>query len=111
PFTWSLPADGLPPGLNLSSAGVISGNPTTPGTFTFNVMVTDSKQKSDTESFTITVVPPPSITTASLDPGEVAVLYSLPLAATGGTTPLTWSWAAVSGSSLPAGLNLAAATG
>ena len=41
--TWSLPSGVLPTGLSLSGAGVISGiTPTTGGTFTFTVKVTDS---------------------------------------------------------------------
>jgi hypothetical protein len=39
-YTWS--ASGLPAGLTLSTAGVISGKPGLPGNFNVNVMVTDS---------------------------------------------------------------------
>ena len=43
PYTWSLVSGNLPAGLNpLSSSGVISGTPTTPGTSTFIVQVQDS---------------------------------------------------------------------
>ena len=44
PYTWSLvPGQGtLPPGLNLSTGGVISGNPTTAGPYNFTVRVTDN---------------------------------------------------------------------
>ncbi len=49
-----------------------------------------------------------SVTTTSLPTAEVGVTYSGPLAATGGTTPDTWS--VVSGA-LPNGLQLDAATG
>ena len=57
--TWSLaPGSGpLPTGLNLSSAGVISGTPTAPGTFSFVVQVTDSGSPAQLASkpFTLTV--------------------------------------------------------
>lgn len=44
PFTFSyvtLPGQQLPPGLNLSSAGVLSGTPNTPGNYVFTVRVVD----------------------------------------------------------------------
>jgi len=50
----------------------------------------------------------PTITTASLPNGQVASAYNQTLAATGGTTPYTWS---VQTGSLPAGLSLSASTG
>src|ERR1700759_1516391 len=51
----------------------------------------------------------PTIPTASpLPSGQVATAYSVTLAATGGTTPYTWS---ISAGSLPAGLGLNASTG
>jgi len=52
--------------------------------------------------------PPVAITTTSLDDGTVGTSYSQTLAATGGSTPYTWS--VISGS-LPAGLSLNASTG
>jgi hypothetical protein len=42
PYTWSLSSGTLPAGLTLSAAGVISGTPTTPGTYTITVKVTDA---------------------------------------------------------------------
>lgn len=41
PYTWSV-VSGLPPGLNLSSAGVLSGTPSSGGTFNLTVKVTDA---------------------------------------------------------------------
>jgi len=43
PFEWSVKAGSLPPGLNLTSAGVISGVPESAGTFEFTVEVKDSE--------------------------------------------------------------------
>jgi hypothetical protein len=37
PGTWSIVAGQLPPGVNLSPAGLFSGVPTTPGTYNFTV--------------------------------------------------------------------------
>lgn len=43
-YTWSVAAgSALPPGLSLSAAGVLSGTPTTSGTWTFTVEVQDTK--------------------------------------------------------------------
>ncbi len=62
PYTWSITAGALPGGLTLNgTSGAIGGTPTTPGTFTFTVKVTDSSSpaKSATQSFVITVAPLP----------------------------------------------------
>jgi hypothetical protein len=42
PYTWSLQSGSLPPGLTLSSSGLISGTPTQAGAFNFSVHVVDS---------------------------------------------------------------------
>ncbi|MGN6531226.1 MAG: Ig-like domain repeat protein [Ginsengibacter sp.] len=52
--TWKInPADALPPGLVLSTAGCISGTPTAAGTYTFRVDVINSSGNGDEETFTI----------------------------------------------------------
>ena len=89
PYTWSVPSGTLPPGLSLSAAGVIAGSPTTAGTFSFTVKVTDSSSPAQTATaaFSIQISPakpPVSIITALLGPGTVGAAYSQTLAATGG---------------------------
>ncbi|MHB8680279.1 MAG: putative Ig domain-containing protein, partial [Rudaea sp.] len=42
PYTYAVTSGALPPGLTLSSAGVLSGTPTAGGTFNFTVTATDS---------------------------------------------------------------------
>jgi hypothetical protein len=42
PFTWTKTAGSLPTGLNMSTAGVISGTPTVAGAFNFTVQVSDN---------------------------------------------------------------------
>jgi hypothetical protein len=105
PYSWSLAFGALPPGLGLSSAGVISGMPTITGTWTFTVRVRDVFSQTAMKAFSITVqLPPPSITTDSpLPTGTATIFYSQTLAATGGAPPYTWL--VISGS-LPAGLTL-----
>ena len=59
-LTWALGnGSSLPAGLSLSSSGLISGTPTTPGTTTFTVKVTDSgtPQQTVSQTFTLTVNP------------------------------------------------------
>jgi subtilisin family serine protease len=115
PYTWSVSAGALPPGLTLFSTGELTGHPTSAGSFTFMARVDDagSPSQSDTQELTVTIdpepAPPPTITTTSLPDGAVGQPYSQTLAATSGTTPYTWSLEP--GGSLPAGLTLDSSTG
>jgi len=54
PFTWSATGS-LPPGLSMSTSGVIIGEPTARGTFNFTVKVTDSLGNTATQSLSIKV--------------------------------------------------------
>ncbi len=57
PYTWSIPSGQLPPGLTVDKrvpAG-LSGTPTTAGTFTFTVAVTDKTGTQTTEPGSITI--------------------------------------------------------
>lgn len=106
-WTWAAAAgSSLPGGLNLSSAGVISGAPTTAGTYSVVVTAQDTAGHTANATITITVDAGVSVTTASLPTGYSGSAYTqTTLAATGGAgSPYTWTWAAASGSSLPAGL-------
>jgi len=93
------------PGLTLSAAGVLAGNPTAAGSFPLTVRVQDGSGQSASANFTLTVSAALSITVTPLAPGFVGAAYSQTFAATGGTGTLTWSLAA---GSAP-GLNLSAA--
>jgi hypothetical protein len=108
PFTWSITAGSLPTGLNLNSAGTITGTPSAVGTFSFTVRVEDSLGLTDTQALSIKIVAKLVITTTTLPQGTVNTSYTTTLPATGGTTPYTWS--IVTGS-LPAGLSLNGSSG
>jgi len=59
PYTWSKISGNLPNGLSLnSSAGTISGTPTTQGIFNFTVQVKDNENNTATKSLSITINPP-----------------------------------------------------
>ena len=115
PYTWTLTsaANTFPGGLTISSAGTIAGTPTALGTFNFTAQVKDADGFAASANLSIKVTPAPVVvTTASLPNGVVnSANYSATLAATGGAPPLTWSWASQTGSTLPTGLALNAATG
>ncbi|MCA8914740.1 MAG: putative Ig domain-containing protein [Planctomycetes bacterium] len=58
-YTWSIPAVDLPPGLALNTnSGVLSGVPTTTGSYNFTVTVTDSNTNTAVQNYTITVSTP-----------------------------------------------------
>jgi Putative Ig domain len=115
PVTWSISVGSLPSWASLNtSTGAITGTPNATGTTSFTVKATDSTTptaQTATKSFSITVVNALSITTTSLPAGTVGSPYNTTVAATGGTTPYTWSWAAQAGSSLPPGLSINSSTG
>ena len=58
--TWSVSAGTLPAGLSLSSAGVLSGTPTTAATSSFTVQVTGGGTATKAFSLTINDVTPPA---------------------------------------------------
>ena len=105
PYTWSMTAGSLPPGLSLSSGGLISGTPTAYGTSSFTVQVTDAQMQIATANLSITIqqAPPLYITTCYLSDGTQGAPYSATLMATGGVLPYTWS---ITAGALPAGLLL-----
>ncbi len=74
PYSWAVRGSPtLPPGLSLSSSGVISGTPTTPGVYCFNVRVTDNSSDKDSQAFFIKVkedATGPDITVTSPNGGE-----------------------------------------
>src|ERR1700722_11020621 len=118
PYTWAL-ASGttLPSGLNLSSAGALSGTPATAGSYPVTFMVTDSFTTPDTAkaSFTLTIAsgggsgPPPTLTLGptTLPNATLNTPYSATLTASGGTAPYSFNLA--NGTTLPAGLTLSTA--
>ncbi|HTK75119.1 MAG TPA: putative Ig domain-containing protein, partial [Gemmataceae bacterium] len=109
PYSWSVTAGSLPPGLSFRPDGGIQGTPSGAGNFTFTATVTDAVGARATKDFTLTIAATLNITTVpQLPQGVPGSPYNATLAASGGTPPYQWSL--VSGA-LADGLRLDAATG
>jgi subtilisin family serine protease len=94
-YAWSLFSGTLPPGLSITQgtpSATLAGTPTTVGTYNFTLQVADGASNTDTQSYTVDVRSPVSVTTASLPNGTAGQAYSAGLSATGGTGTYTWSW-------------------
>ena len=112
PYTWAVAAGQLPPGLTLqTTAGPrdanneLAGTPTTAGTFTFTMRLTDYAGQQATQQFSLTVDPPLQISTTPLATGTVGVPYSRDLIAQGGAPPYSW-FVVTNINELPPGLTL-----
>ena len=88
PYTFSLLSGALPPGLTLSSAGVISGTPTANGVASFTVRAVDTLGNVGTRALTLSIgtvsltVNPPT-----LPPPITGQPYSQTVIGVGGTGP------------------------
>jgi sugar lactone lactonase YvrE len=102
---WSVISGALPPGVTLSSAGLLAGTPSAVGTYAFTVQATDGASFANLP-FTITVSVPSITTFSPLLQGTVGLAYSQTLSASGGALPYTWT---LTSGTLPAGLTLSAA--
>jgi hypothetical protein len=108
PVTWSV-ASGSVPGLSFDpSSLVLSGTPTTAGTFSLTIQAADSAGLTARRAISLTIAPAAlSITTGRAFPDVLLnSSFQQTLTATGGTPPYTWS-----ASGLPAGLTLNASQG
>jgi hypothetical protein len=113
PYAWALPpGSALPPGLQLSTSGLISGTPTAPGSYTVTVAVSDSTSPAAQATATyqnvvIAPPPPPVINPVNLLP--IATLESpyvgFTFGAVGRFVQTTWTETG----SLPTGMALSSA--
>ncbi|MEV6815697.1 Ig domain-containing protein, partial [Micromonospora sp. NPDC051296] len=109
PYTLSLRSGSLPVGMALSSAGVFSGTPTTPGSFTFGIRMTDAAGEFAEQSVTVVVVAPTITITsdAPTSPWYTGQPYPThEFTASGGTAPHRLS---LRSGSLPVGMALSSA--
>ncbi len=129
PYTWSITSGALPPKLTLDpQMGLISGTPTTAGTFNFTVQVMDSAGHTATANLAIViegvlvVTCNSCIATNVLPYGSVGVPYpAATLSASGGVGPYSWCVVETNengqpcdngaGGALPAGLTITTSNG
>jgi len=120
PYTWVLTAGQLPPGLTLQTDSCcgptdandeLAGTPTTVGTYTFTMRVSDYDGQQATQQFSLIIYAPLQVSTTTLPAGTAGVAYSRDLIAQGGVPPYTWSLITDNelGEALPPGLTLGAA--
>ena len=109
PYRYSLASGVLPPGMNLSADGDVSGTPTAAGEFNFTVMVADSANgtaSTATRDFSLKVaLPMVNIYTERLQPAAVGSNYLTTITTYGGQAPYTY---ALTAGILPTGLQLTA---
>ena len=113
PKAWSISQGALPPGLALgSSDGLISGTPTSAGSYSFTVLAVVDSKRSDTKALTIVVRDPLAI--SADEPfdaarhaarGEIGLAFRGALVVSGGSGTYTWSPAS---GTLPPGVTFAA---
>ena len=103
PYIWT--ASNLPAGLSINAlTGAITGTPTASGTPSVSITLTDAANGTDVNVYPLTINAVPSISSSSLPSGEKTTWYTATLFGAAGTTPYTWTSAA-----LPAGLTLTTA--
>ena len=109
PYTWTVSAGSLPPGLSLLSGtpvAVISGSPTQAGTYSFTLRVQDAAGVSDTKAYSMTIADNTvTIETKSpLQEGYVNSFYQAQTSAAGACNNFTWTLDSAS-PALPAGFS------
>lgn len=104
PYTFAVTAGSLPGGLSLATDGTLSGIPTAPGAFNFEVEATDGNGQTAARSYSLVVqVPPLTFASTPLPDGTVAFTYVQTLTASNGLPPYQF---AVTAGALPPGLSL-----
>ena len=110
PYTFAFAYGNLPTGISLdTTTGTISGTPTGIGSYTFAIGVQDNTSTGYSEKeYTIALLSPLQITTASLPASLQGSVYSATVTATGGKP--AYSFSLTNSTVLPTGLTLNNAT-
>ncbi|KRA95595.1 hypothetical protein ASD83_18260 [Devosia sp. Root685] len=108
PYSFSVSGT-LPPGITMGPTGLLSGTPSSPGSYTFSAIVADSTTGDGpylaSFPYTLVIAPPSLSLSPSLPNATVGQAYAETISATGGSAPYTFSLAS---GALPAGLSLGA---
>ncbi|MFU8871077.1 Ig domain-containing protein [Micromonospora sp. SL4-19] len=108
PYSVALRSGSLPVGMSLASVtGKLSGTPTTPGSYTFGIRMTDADGSFADQSVTVEVVAPKITITSGTPTSPVTAYEPYPthtFNASGGSAPYT---VALRSGSLPVGMALA----
>lgn len=110
PYSYEIVEGSLPDGITLVGAN-ITGTPTSSGTSTFKVKVTDSASATGEIEYVLTVNPRTPVVTPNLEflaAGHVGTPYSALIGAAQGISPYTFS---ITGGTLPPGLTLSTING
>ncbi|MGJ5815105.1 beta strand repeat-containing protein [Paludibaculum fermentans] len=106
-YIFEVASGSLPDGI-LFNAGNFHGAPTKAGSFDFGIKVTDSRQRTTTKQYNITVGGGPTINIQGTPPaGVVGFPYVANFSTQGGHQPFRWSFTG----NLPPGLSMNANTG
>jgi hypothetical protein len=104
PYSFIVMSGSLPPGLTLTSKGVLSGTPTSAGIFTLAIQARDGYGRLGTRQYNLTIaLPTISLGPSTLPNATVSRTYSKNITAGGGTSPYSFS---VTNGSLPPELTL-----
>jgi hypothetical protein len=91
-YTWNAFGGPLPPGITLSAGGVLSGTPTSIGSWDISVRALDGVGGFGTRNLTVVInTQGLTIFTGSLPDCELEMVYNQQLAAFGGSQPYSWS--------------------
>jgi hypothetical protein len=103
PYTYAITGGSLPPGLSMTTGGVVSGTPTSAGVFPFIVSATDSDGNTGSVSCSISIISTFGALCLSPPGGVVGTFYTHSLGATGGVPPYNFTLLL---GSLPPGLGM-----
>jgi hypothetical protein len=105
PYTWSVTAGSLPPGLSVSTEGLLSGKTMKEGNYSFSITATASAGYGASVATSMAVAPASlSVSPSSLPGATAGSSYTTALSLSGGVGTATFELE--SGSALPAGLQL-----